>query len=289
MNISTIFSAAFLLLLVFAGRCFATADSIPKEKQKSFLKLEYFNLSDYSIELVATLNIKVKNRLTPVENVIVHFGSLPTGSEKKLGTAYTSEKGKAVLNLPEDDQLQKDTSGYYHFAVMFEGDNSYSGSSAEIAVKDIDFDLNLTRADTVRIISITASEINNAGAKIPMEEIDVYVYVKRLFGLLKVSEDPVMIENGESNIEFTIQVPGDTLGNIGIVARIEDHELFGNVERMKVINWGVPTFPEPPVVFRAQWFQSYGIFWLATIIILPLAYLIYRHYSLNNKSTKTTP
>ena len=48
------------------------------------------------------------------------------------------------------------------------------------------------------------------------------------------------IENGECNIEFPNDLPGDSAGNLLIIAKIVDHDDFANVEQRASIGWGVP-------------------------------------------------
>jgi hypothetical protein len=47
-------------------------------------------------------------------------------------------------------------------------------------------------------------------------------------------------ENGVASVEFPMDLPGDSAGNLTVIARIEDHEVYGTVESKVNVKWGIP-------------------------------------------------
>jgi len=78
-------------------------------------------------------------------------------------------------------------------------------------------------------------------------EEDVIFYVPRQFSLLKIGE--AELNDGKCVIEFPISLPGDSIGNLNIIARIEESKEYGTVEAIGVKDWGNP---RPPVIIEAR-------------------------------------
>ena len=89
---------------------------------------------------------------------------------------------------------------------------------------------------TAKVIEIFGDSIGD-----PVPELDLYFYVERTFKPLPIGDIfNTTDENGEVTIEFPADLPGDTLGNVNIIARIQESDEFADTEVSKVINWGVP-------------------------------------------------
>ena len=90
---------------------------------------------------------------------------------------------------------------------------------------------------------ITATVIETFGDSIgaPVPELDLFFYVERTFKPLPIGDIfNTTDENGEVTIEFPADLPGDTLGNVNIIAKIQESDEFIDTEVNKIINWGIP-------------------------------------------------
>ncbi|HRH65351.1 MAG TPA: hypothetical protein PLU53_03565 [Bacteroidia bacterium] len=74
----------------------------------------------------------------------------------------------------------------------------------------------------------------------PVKDVEVKLYVKRLFSLLPVGDATATDEEGVASFEFPGDIPADLDGKLTIFAKIEDDENFGNVEASGKADWGVP-------------------------------------------------
>lgn len=70
--------------------------------------------------------------------------------------------------------------------------------------------------------------------------VEVLLFVKRLYSLLPIGEAVATDENGMATFEFPNDIPTDPNGKLMVVAKIEDSEIYANVEAKKEINWGIP-------------------------------------------------
>lgn len=73
----------------------------------------------------------------------------------------------------------------------------------------------------------------------PVKDVTVKLFVQRLFGLLPVGDGIATDENGVAAFNFPKDIPCDNNCKIGVIAKIEDDEKFGNVLAKGEVDWGV--------------------------------------------------
>ena len=67
--------------------------------------------------------------------------------------------------------------------------------------------------------------------KIPLANLDINIFAKRMFGKIPLSEKPFKTnENGFLTITVPDKIPGDAQGNIEIIAQIADKDTYGEVQ-----------------------------------------------------------
>ena len=64
----------------------------------------------------------------------------------------------------------------------------------------------------------------------PVKEIEVKLYVQRMFSLLPVGDAVATDEEGISSFEFPNDIPADLDGKLTVFAKVEDDENLGNLE-----------------------------------------------------------
>jgi hypothetical protein len=92
---------------------------------------------------------------------------------------------------------------------------------------------------------ITTKAVDQSG--MPIEDLELYYFVKRTFSLLPIG-DPFNStdENGIIEVEFPNDLPGDTEGNVIIVVKILESDLYNDQTLEVSKNWGTPTVLEDP-------------------------------------------
>ncbi len=114
------------------------------------------------------------------------------------------------------------------------------------------------------IISISFSEENDSKiiitkaidqSGLPIEDLELYYYVQRTFSLLPIG-DPFNStdENGIIEIEFPNDLPGDPEGNVIIVVKLIESDLYNDLTIEITKNWGLPVkFDDQSVEKRSLW------------------------------------
>ena len=265
-----------LVLLLSVESAYSQESKAPKAN-KSRLKLEYTKKSDNSIQLEAKLSSRINRKPVAVTNTILSFYD-QTDSSVLLKSAITDKKGKAKIVLSPGYPIGRDTLSTT-FSVIFEGNDQYKPSSKELTVKDARMDVGYETVDSIHTVTVSAYELNNGKPGTPLTDLDVYVYVKRLFSLLKVGEG--WLQDGEATIEIPDDLPGDVEGNLNFVTIIPETDNYGTIENEATVNWGI----RPPVQNkyaneskRALW-EPKAPFWMViTLGILILG--VFYHYFL---------
>ncbi len=149
--------------------------------------------------------------------------------------------------------------------------NSGLSFGAEKVVKvkgPVHIQLGFVQKDSVKMF--TAKVLNTADSAI--KGVEVHFYVQRLFGQLPVKST---LGNAKTDAkgETSMILPkkgfnGDSVGNITVIAKIEDDDDYGSVETSSVMKVGVPLVMESVVFPRALWSPRAPIPLILTFVFL---------------------
>ncbi len=90
---------------------------------------------------------------------------------------------------------------------------------------------------------ITTKAVDQSG--MPIEDLELYYFVKRTFSLLPIGDSfNSTDENGIIKVEFPIDLPGDTIGNVNIVVKLIESDIYNDQTLEITKNWGIPTVIE---------------------------------------------
>lgn len=246
-----------VILLALSGLLYAQTEeegAEGSEKADAILEMRYTEANNTTKFLSTTVKSKVEGSYVPVAGVKVNFYRKATAPENLIGSAVSGKKGTAVLTLPDKEAEFFSPPLDYTYVAAIEGNDQYNDVEEEIAVAESDFDLLLEEEDSVKTATVTLLGADEEGNMVGVPDAEVRILVKRLFGLLPVTEDvETTDEDGQVRIEFPADIPGDSLGNIIIVAKIDDHERYGFLEFRKKINWGVPVLISDHQQTRELW------------------------------------
>ena len=106
--------------------------------------------------------------------------------------------------------------------------------------------LQFSEEDSIKYISAQVNEYSSDNSGKPIAELDLYFFVQRTFSLLPIGDYfNTTDENGEVRIEFPSDLTGDSAGNVIIIARIEEDDMFEGVEVSKIASFGIPIHIDP--------------------------------------------
>jgi hypothetical protein len=240
---------------------------------KTVLRLEYSH-ADSVQNLNATLQARVEGRFLPLQGKEIEFKFLQGDSRKTIGTALTDEEGKVTLPIPDEILSTKGDKGIYSFEASYSGDDKYNKASAGTAMKPLRMEISFSQKGQDKMIDVKASEPGKKDDEwIPVDKLDIQFYVPRTFSLLKVGKGT--ITNGQASLEFPTSIPGNQLGYVTIVAKVEDNESYGNVSVSGTINWGKP-LPPMKVIKRGLGDTNAPLWMVYTLIVL--LSLVWFHY-----------
>ena len=124
--------------------------------------------------------------------------------------------------------------------------NIYGQETMEDATLSVDF----SEEDGRKTVIATA--VDQFG--VPIEELDLYFYVKRTFSLLPIGDIfNSTDENGVVEVQFPDDLPGDTEGNIILVVKIIESDLYNDLSLEITKNWGIPTQIDQAEEKRSLW------------------------------------
>ena len=202
------------------------------------IRLEYFQDHEKIERLVAVLRIK-DQRYLPFSNVEVLFYCINDTSSVLLDKIRTNENGEAIFIINDNPKITSDSSGLITFEVEYKGTNSIKSARRRIAVRQAILDVSFFQKDTIKSIEVIANKLGGSDQISPIKNLDIQFYIKGTFSQLQFDKGK-SDENGKVVVEFPVYMPGDTLGILTIVAKIEDDDTYGTIESMGEINWGIP-------------------------------------------------
>lgn len=193
----------------------------------------------------------------------------------ELGVAKTDVRGIASFRIPAGTILPVNESGTFTLGARFEGNEQFESVEDQISMKDIGMKFIINSNDSTKIAKVKVADATGKFDK-SLTDAAVVFYVERMFKPLQIGES-TLDENGEASIEFPLTLPGDSLGYVNLIARIEEDGTYGTIQADTVIRWGVPTFHKVPASFRALWTKVAPTWMVITLLILLVG--VWGHYA----------
>ncbi len=262
-----------LCLSVFSITCKAEGDTAVT-KYRSDLQLFYLKSGQVKTFTTTLNKVKDGNSRPNKKAKVKLFGG--ENKDQFLGDLTISDRGKIVFDLKSNASLAKDKEGYYYVTVIYDGNDSIEPGEAQVKFQDINITMELRAQDSTKTVIVNCFTINDKGVKVPAKDIPINFCVTRMFSNLKVG-DATTDENGDCTFDFPADIVGDSVGNLMILARIDENEIYGNVQAEQASRWGVPTLHKIPIGYRALWTQVAPTWMIVTLVILLLG--VWGHYT----------
>jgi hypothetical protein len=211
--------------------------------------------------------------VVPIAGAKVDFLTVSEGQSVQLGTETTNQDGIASLKTDKGVTYLKDKEGTSEVKATFTGSGKLTGSEATLKFKELNLAVSLAEKDSLNTVLVHASTIGPNGETIPLKETNFNIYVQGLYSKLKVGE--CFVDAGEGTFTFPGNIPGDENGNLQIFVRLEENEVYGEIEKMEQAKWGNHRsgFMEPT---RSLWTSGAPIWMITTLVILLAG--VWSHY-----------
>ena len=226
-------------ILIISLFVFSLAGNALAQKKKSTrIKVGYEKQFNMPGTLVATLLVREK-RYEAFSNATVIFYSINDTSKVLIDELKTDSNGLAKLVIAESPNIYKDAAGIMTFEVAYLGTDITKGSSRKTSIKQAELNISFIKQDEVKFIEVDLQELNSNDEIASIDNVAILFYIKGTFSLLNLGKEKTD-ENGKAKLEFPIDMPGDSLGVLTIVAKVEEHDVYGTIESRSKMDWGIP-------------------------------------------------
>ncbi|MCK5371894.1 MAG: hypothetical protein KAQ62_25210, partial [Cyclobacteriaceae bacterium] len=268
-NIYKTISLALLLVCVGLITINEVNAKVNAKKERVRMKL-YYSKNDAGERMISIgLTAGSGKKMHGVKNGEVLLTSVLNDSIFVLATLETDTLGVVNLYLAQDYKLPMDEDGKSVIEVSYDGNEIYRSASNDIEIFDIDLEFTFEIEDSVKYLSVAANKIDGKGNKIPVEELDIFIGVQRLYSVLPI-DDAETDEDGIGMLEIPDDLPGDADGNLIFVAKIEDHDEFGTVTKSGNQAWGIPVSYEVKPLPRQLFTDEAPLWMIASVFIMLL-------------------
>src|SRR6188768_531186 len=268
-----------VLMIVLPAKLMAQTDSSAKPEVKEATTyaplIEFVSVqkSDNSVDLRTSVKAKINGTLTKLAGIKIEFTIGADSTAKKLGEAITDSRGVAIITC-KPDQLTTDKEGKLNFKASFAGKDSIESAEESVSVKRARLEITPVKEDSLLTVKVKLIDLGT-GTETAVPETDLGVFVKRMFSSLKLGEGKTD-EAGEATIEIPNNLPGDAQGNIILLAKLDENEVYGNLEAAVIQPWGTPVSDKLKALPRALWGSLPPLWMPITFLILMTA--VWGHY-----------
>jgi hypothetical protein len=224
--------------------------------------------SDDSIQLKSVVSVKHDDGNTNLFNAPVIFYAVGTEGDIKIGETKTNVHGEAILKIAARNSYPRNDQQMLTLKSMYEGSEKYEASEGEFGIKPAKLKVSFYEEDSVRFVKVEGTQLNADGTETPITEGTVIVGVPKMLSILKIAEI-TLDSTGMGSAEFPKDIIGDSLGNLTVVAYIEENDIFGNVKASADNKWGLPKHlisPDRPT--RELWTPIAPLWMIITLIIM---------------------
>ncbi len=156
--------------------------------------------------------------------------------------------------------------------LFFNASIMYSQDEMEDAIVSLSF------SEENDIKTIIATVIDQTS--LPIEELELYFYVQRTFSLLPLGDGfNETDESGVLEIEFPNDLPGDAEGNVTIVVKITESDLYNDLALETIKNWGIPVLVDKAEEKRSLWASAanapVSLITSVSLMIIAIWYIIF--------------
>lgn len=229
---------------------------------------------DQGIDLKATVTDDENSE--PVKGLTIQFSGTAGDQTLALGEATTNALGIAELKGGNFDALRK-AAHAFTFTATFAGNENFETNNASVDMAEVAIELKAETIDSVNMVVVNVASWNEKGESIPFAEGEVKIYVPRMFSLLPLG-DITTDEVGYGELKFPNDLPSSISGELTLVARIEEHESFGNAEASVASQWGVKVDAQSSRLSRTLWSPDAPLWMVVTFIVLMVG--VWYHYGL---------
>ncbi|MBS1502225.1 MAG: hypothetical protein JST32_09195 [Bacteroidetes bacterium] len=235
-SLDKIFTVSLIFMLVMSAYKGVAQNAA---KASVAIAINYFEANNSIPHLVVTAKSRVNGRFQPVGGITLKLCLDKDSTGTAIATVVTNKKGEATAYIPPSVKNEWERSKTHTFLAIFDGDKKYESANADLTVARA----KMLISTSGKSITATVLQLKDT-SWIPVKGVDVKIGVRRLGGDLPVNETPTFTTDstGQASADFKRDnIPGDSKGNIVLVARVDDNDQFGNLSIETTVPWGAKT------------------------------------------------
>jgi hypothetical protein len=230
--LNKILAVSLLFILITGHNGFSQG----AQKGSLNIAISYFEANNSIPHLVVTAKTKVNGRFQPVAGIAIKLLLDKDSAGTTIGKVVTNMHGEASSFFPPSVKQEWASSKTHTFLATFEGDKKFEPAKADLT----DSPAKMLISTSNKSITATVLQLKDT-AWVPVKGVDVKIGVRRLGGDLPVNETPTFTTDSTGQVSADFKrdnMPGDSKGNITLVAKVEDNDQFGNLSIEKIVPWG---------------------------------------------------
>jgi hypothetical protein len=222
-------------------------------QKKVRMQLDYFNINDQDYSIRATVKTKEGRSYVTVDGAVVRFSMTTDNGESEvdLGAVVSDMTGVAQLSGKVSDLPRF---GTITITATIAESEDFKKYSRDLDIHNVRMAVDYVTEDSTNRIKVHCSIMNAEGQDVPVSDLEIDVFVERLFGELPISTEFNTTDDfGQANILFPDNVRGGADGQLVVLVRIIDHEEYGNLVNRKEISWGTHLIQNGQARERLMW------------------------------------
>lgn len=246
---------SYKLLIVFSLLLSAAVPGFAQdtEARELLANMSYHVSAGGMPYLVVNTKTKIEKRFVPVPGIA--FTVFLDTDSSIISKGITDAAGKATIHFPVALKSAWDASASHTFIMETAAMKDFEQTRSEMSITKAKLLLDTVANADVRTIHVTVLQLNN-NEWLPAGNVELKLSVKRMGGELLIGEEETYTTDstGQATAEFKrLQLPGDPAGNLTLVARVDDHEQFGNLVAESRVPWGVASVLTTGSTERTLW------------------------------------
>lgn len=225
------------LILIFGFLPIALMAQKP-EKGTLVVGVRYFNNNNTTHHLVFKTKSKVDGKFKNIPDIkLAVYISSDADKANLLGTVTTNDVGDGVLLIPPSAKKEWIKSPNQTFLAVSTANSQFDEARGELAITKAK--LQIDTADGKLVKAKLVALVDTVWT--PISDVEMQIGIKRLDGNLSVNETPTFTtdSSGVTSAEFKRDsLPGDTKGNLVLVASVIDNDVYGNLTAELTVPWG---------------------------------------------------
>jgi hypothetical protein len=212
------------------------------EKADLNVAVSYFIINNKVPYLQVKVNTKIKGKFTNVGGIPVKLFLDKDSAGTFIANVTTNEKGEATAYIPTSVKAEWATSIKHTFLATFEGNKKYGPAKGDLTMAKAKI---LIDAGSDKTVTASVFELKDT-TWTPVKGVEVILAVRRMDSDLPINETPTFTTDstGKASGDFKRDsIPGDSKGNITLVAKIVDNDQYGNLLIEKTVPWGAKFVP----------------------------------------------